>query len=517
MRRLVVALTALLALVGVAVVAAYLLFVAGAGDRAAGAVPADSALYLRVYLQPSSGQKQSLLGLLGHLQGFSDVATREEKLHEITQRLLGQVGIDYGADLRPWLGGQVALSAAPPAQSGAQPRLLLLASVKDRALARAAVPRLMTRKGVTYAPETYRGHRAMMSPGLSYVLLDDLLLVANSPERLREALDAEANTIPSLGDLPAFDTAMGSVAGDRLASLYLDLGRAAGLDGKRLGGFGTAALSLTARADGLHLDGKVPFAAGDASDAARAAFALGTRTAGLTAWMSPATAAEVSIFGAKQSITDLEKQVGGDSLLGPALDLLSQLRLVAGLGLGIDADRDLLPLFDGEAAVALTRLDPGGPRGVLLLRPSDAAGAQAALDKMRDALITRGSATSTSQASGSILTTIAVPQIGRLTYAVADGVVLASLDAADVAAALEAHRGGTTLDADPRYEPAFAVAGAHAGNEIWADLPALVDAASGIFDPGTEVRDILHQIGELAMSASTVGDHLEIHAVLTVR
>jgi hypothetical protein len=517
-RRLVVALTALLAMVGVGVIGGYLLFFAAVGDRAAGAVPADSALYLKVYLQPSSGQKLNLLGLVGHLQGFSDDATREEKIHEITQRLLGDVGINYSVDLRPWLGGQIALAAAAPDQGGAPPRLLLLASVKDSALARVAVPRLMARDGVAYAPETYRGQRMMTSVGISYALLDDLLVVATTPARLREALDADANTIPSLADLPAFGTAMRTVPADHLASLYVDLGQVAGqVASGHLGGFGTAALALTAEPDGLHLDGEVPFSAGDASAAARAAFALGTRTSSLAAWMSPETSAEVSLFGLQQSVADLEGELSGDSLLAPAISALSQLRLVAGIGLGINVDRDLLPLFDGEAAVALTELNPAAPHGVLLLRPSNPAAAQAALDRMRDALREHRAAISTSQIGSATITIVSVPQVGRLAYAMVDGVVLAGLDPADLAASLEAHRKQTTLASDPRYERAFAVAGAHAGNELWADIPALLDAASAVFDPGSEVRDILHQIGEGAMSASTVDDHLEIHAVLTVR
>ncbi len=518
MRRLVVALTALLAMVGAVVVAGYLLFFAATGDRAAGAVPADSAVYLQVYLQPSSGQKLNLFGLVAQLPGFADDATLEEKIHDVTQRLLGELAIDYAADLRPWLGSELALAAAGPDEAGAAPRFLLLASVKDPAQARVGVPRLMAREGVTYAPETYRGHPAMMSDGLSYALLDDLLIVATTPERLRASLDADSDTIPSLADSAAFGTAMRSVPADHLASLYLDLGQVAGREaGSPLGGFRTAALTVTAEPDGLHLDGEVPFAGGEASAAARAAFALGTRTSSLAAWMPRATSAELSVFGLQQSLVDLEDQVGGSSLLAPALDLLDQLRLIAGFGLGIGVDRDLLPLFDGEAAVALLELDLAAPRGVLLLRPSQPDAAQAALDTMRRALVEHGSRITTSLVAGTTITIVSVPQVGRLAYAMSEGVVLAALDPADVASALEAHRSGTTLATDRRYEPTFELAGSRAGNELWADIPALLDAASTFFDPGSEVRDILHQIGELAMSASTVGDHLEIHAVLTVR
>ena len=518
MRRLVIALTALLAMVGAAVVGAYLLLVAAVGDREAGAVPSDSALYLQVYLQPSSAQKLTLLGLVGHLRGFSDDATREEKIQEVAQRLLGGLGINYGADLRPWLGGQVALAVATPHAAGGPPRLLLLASVKDPATARDAVPRLMARKGLTYARETYRGTQMMTSASISYALLGDLFIVANSSDRLRQALDAEANTIPSLADLPAFETAMSGLPADRLGSLFLDVGRVAGQTGGRhLGGFDVAALAVTAKADGLHLDGSVPYTAGDASEAARTAFALGARRGSLAAWMSTGTSVEVGVFGADQSLSDLEAGIGGSSFLSPALDLVGQLRLIAGLGAGIDVDHDLLPLFDGEAAVAVTELTRTAPHGVLLLHPGDAAVAQAAVDRMRNALVAHGSGISLSQAAGVTVTSVSVPQVGRLAYARLEGVFVVGLDPADVVAVLQAHQSGATLARDPRYASSFGIAGAHAGNELWADIPGLVDSASGIFDPGSDVRDILHQIGELAMSASTVGDHLEIHAVLTVR
>jgi hypothetical protein len=517
-RRLVVALTALLAMAGAAVVVVYLLLFSAVADRAARAAPADSALYLKVNLQPSTGQQLNLFGLVGRLPGFRDDATLEQKIHDVAQRLLGDIGIDYAASLRPWLGDQVAVAVAVPDEAGGSPHLLLLAAVGDLATARRAVPLLMARDGVTYGPETYRGQETMMSDGISYALLDDLLVVADTPVRLREALDADADTIRSLADSPAFEAAMRTVPVDHLASLYVDLGQVAGPEAAgQLGGFASAALALTAEVDGLHLDGSVPFTTEDASEAARAAFALGSKTTSLAAWMPRTTRAELSLFGLQQSLVALEAEIGGDSALVPALDALNQLRLIAGVGLGINVDRDLLPLFDGEAAVALMELGPATPRGVLLLRPGDPVAAQAVLGRMRDALVERGSSVSTTRAAGATITSVTVPQVGPLAYSMLDGVVLAGLDPADVAAALEAHRSGATLATDPRYAPTFEIAGTHAGNELWADIPDLLDAASGIFDPGSELRDILHQIGELAMSASTVGDQLEIHAVLTVR
>lgn len=518
MHRLVVAFTALLVMVGMAVVVGYLLLFAATSDRAARAAPAGAAIYLNVYLQPSSGQKMNLLALVEHLPGFGDAATVEDKIDEVAQRLLGQAGINYGADLRSWLGTQIAISIEPAADAGGAPHLLVLAGVRDQVAARDQVPRLMARGGASYERETYRGHEAMIGEGSSYALLDGLLVVADGPEQLRAALDANGDAVPSLADSAGFASAMRTIPADHIASLFLNLGAVAPVEADgRLGGYSTAALAVTAGADGLHLDGSAPFAADAASGAVRSAFALGTERASLTNWMPRNTRAELSAFGLQQSLADLEALMSDVPAFADAVAAINQLRAIAAVGLGINIDRDLLSLFDGEAALAIADLDLSAPHGQLLLHPSDPAAAQRSLDAMRDALVERGSTVTTRDSGDVTITSVLVPQIGRVAYAMADGVVLLALDPSDVAAALELHRSGGTLLDDGRYREPFELTPAHAGNEIWADIAGLTDIAATIFDPGGELRDILHQIGQLAVSASASGDHLEIHGVLTVK
>ena len=517
MRRVVVAVTAVLVTLGGAVVVSYLLLFAAVADRAARAAPADTAIYLSVYLQPSAGQQMNLFDLVGRLRGFGDPANLEAKIDEVAGRLLGQAGIDYAADVRPWLGAQIAIAAAP-GEAGSPPTELLLAAVKDSAAARRSVPHLFAPMKIAFKHETFHGHALMTSEGTSYALLDDLLVVASTPERLRASIEADANVASSLADSPAFTAAMREVASDHLASVYLDLPRAAGLpEGHLLGGFGNAALALTAEADGLHLQGRARFAADAASDKARAAFSLGAHPTTLAGWMPRATSAEVVLLGAAKSFEDLEASLSGNSAFAPTVAALNQLRGIAALGLGINFNRDLLPLFGGEAAVALQSLDADGFHGQVLMRPGDAAAAKGALDRMRSGLADRGSRVTVRQVAGTGVTSVAVPQIGSVAYAMLDGVVVIGLDAADVAAALEAHDAGETLETDDRYSATFELAGRHAGNELWADIPSLVDALAGTFDPGGELRDILHQIGELAASATATDDRLEINGVLTVK
>jgi Protein of unknown function (DUF3352) len=517
MRRLVVALTALLVMAGVAVLAGYLLFFSSIADRAARAAPADTALYLNVYLQPSSGQRMNLFGLVGRLPGFADAASMDDKIDELAQRLLGEAGINYTRDVRGWLGPQIAI-ALTPGDVDSEPQSLLLAAVKDAAEARVAVPRLMARDGATYTAETYRSHQAMISDGASYALLDGLLVVADSTDRLHAAIDADADAAASLADSPTFASAMRTVAADHLASLFVDVARVAGLEGDAgAGGYATAALALTAEPDGVHLRGTAPFSSDAASEEALAAFALGGEPATLARWMPRTSVAELAAFGLQQSLLDLERGLAADAAFGPVADALNQLRAIAALGLGINVDRDLLPLFDGEAAIAIQDLDPAPARGQLLLRPSDPAAARAALDRVRDALADRGSTVRSSQAEGTTVTSVTVPQIGRVAYALVEDVVILAFDPADVTAALQAAAADAALGGDDRYRSAFELAGARRGNELWLDVSGLVDAAAGIFDPGGELRDILHRIGELAVSASASDDQLEIRGVLTVK
>ena len=86
MKRLVIGVTGLLSTAGIIVLAGYLLVFSASADRAARAVPADAAVYLNIYLEPSAGQRMNLYGLIGRLPGFADPATLEQKIHDVAQR-----------------------------------------------------------------------------------------------------------------------------------------------------------------------------------------------------------------------------------------------------------------------------------------------------------------------------------------------------------------------------------------------------------------------------------------------
>ena len=72
--------------------------------------PAKSAVYVNVYLQPSTGQQMNLAGLIGRLPGFADEASLDEKVDQIVDNLLSETGVDYRTQVKPWLGDQVAIA-----------------------------------------------------------------------------------------------------------------------------------------------------------------------------------------------------------------------------------------------------------------------------------------------------------------------------------------------------------------------------------------------------------------------
>jgi hypothetical protein len=198
-------------------------------------------------------------------------------------------------------------------------------------------------------------------------------------------------------------------------------------------------------------------------------------------------------------------------------DALSQLRGLAAFGLGINLDGDLLPLFDSESALALTDLAAPSPRGQLLLRPSDPDAAADSLGRMVDALEQHGGLVSERDASGTTVTSVDVPQVGRVSWAMSEGVIIAGLDYDDVAAALAARASGDSLAQADRYRSAWQLAGERGGNEAYVDIGSVADSSGDTLGMTGDARDILLSIAALGMTAPANDDTSELHVVLTVR
>jgi hypothetical protein len=287
--------------------------------------------------------------------------------------------------------------------------------------------------------------------------------------------------------------------------------------GDQIEGYSTLSAALLVEPDGLHLRAVAPFDVDAASADARESFALASEASSLAEWMPPTTQASAVFFRLARSVEAAEDALAGQPGAEEITNALSQLRALAAFGLGINLDDDLLPLFDSETAVALTGMTEATPRGQLLLRPADPVAAADALDRMRGAIIAHGGTATDGEAEGMRITTVDIPQVGSLAWALSGDVIVAGLSYEDVAAALAARNEGATVAENERYRSAWELAGDRAGNEAFVDFGAIADASGDALGTTGDARDILLSIGAIGFTAPARADATEIHVVLTVR
>ena len=518
MHRLVIALVTLIGLTGAFVVGTVLFLSGASTDRAASLAPESTAAYVNVYLQPSAGQQMNLGELIGRLPGFADDAALDDKIDQIAQRFLGETGIDYEADLKPWIGSQVAVAAWPDDAAEIGSRAVVIAEVRDLPAAETALPSLLSTDPGDFTTETYNGAEIHAADAGAYAFVDEMLVAGQDADAVRAAIDAGRGA--SLADRADFRATLDGLPADHLASAFIDLaGFAEAAGGEEIGGLSTAGAVLVAESEGLHLSGTAPFAAADAAPSARARFALGTEPSSLVDWMPAGTVAEAVVFGLRQTLGDAENVLPATPEGEEVVGLLQSIRALAAFGLGINLDTDVLPLLDREVGVSITGLEGDLPSGQLLLRPSDPEGATGLLDtlatKLEDAGATRA-ATTLDGFEDIEVTLLSLPDTVDLAWAVVDGIVIIGFTPGDVAAAISAHESGETLGADEAYRSTFEVAGERAGTEAYLDVPAIVELLGSDAELPDDARDILLQIGSFAMTAASHDDHIEFHAVLTV-
>ena len=520
MHRLVIALVTLIGLIGTFVVGTFLLLSGASTDRAASFAPATTAAYVNVYLQPSAGQQMNLAELIGRLPGFADDASLDDKIDQVAQNLLGETGIDYEADLKPWIGPQLALAAWPDEAADAGSRAVLIAAVRDLAAAEESLPGLLDTDADAFTTEPHQGIDIHVADAGAYAFVDEMLLAAADAESVRAAIDADRGS--SLGDRPEFAATLDGLSADHLASVFVDLAgfaQAAGNEADDVGGLSTVGAVLVAEPEGLRRSGTAPFDVEGAEPSARARFALGTEPSSLVDWMPSGTIAESVVFGLRQTLEDAEAVLPAAPEGEEVIGLLSSIRALAAFGLGINLDEEVLPLLDREVGIAITGLEGDLPSGQLLLRPSDPDGAAAMLDNLAGKLEAAGATrevTTDDRLEGVEITGLSLPDTVDLAWAVVDGIVIIGFTPGDVVAAVLAHESGDSLGTDDGYESTFAVAGERAGTEAYVRVPALVDLVGGDATLPDDARDILLQIGGFALTASSHDDHIEFHAVLTV-
>ncbi|HEX2706319.1 MAG TPA: DUF3352 domain-containing protein [Candidatus Lustribacter sp.] len=127
-------------------------------------MPGEVALYARIDLDPSAGQKVNTVRFLSKLpKSKGDLAKdpRQALFSMIKDGSSGLKDIDYAKDVEPWLGDRLAVGVLPGA-AGAEPVAVVAVQVKDEAKAKDGIARLM-KSGDGTAEVTMKDGYALIS------------------------------------------------------------------------------------------------------------------------------------------------------------------------------------------------------------------------------------------------------------------------------------------------------------------------------------------------------------------
>ena len=204
-------------------VAAVLVFGSRPAPEALKYIPADSAFVVEIRPDLPGDQVQKLGNLLAHFPGFLDQATLPDKLDETFSRIVGQAtggGVDYRADLKPWLSGPAFVALRPAAGATVtDPSSLARGVASLTTTGTVSCDRIFGKRDfVTH--ETYRGLDLFVGNGAACVL-DGRQALLGDTQSVHDALDAHADGKGVDRD-SVYQKARGSLQGDQLLTVYIN-------------------------------------------------------------------------------------------------------------------------------------------------------------------------------------------------------------------------------------------------------------------------------------------------------
>lgn len=210
-RRRVLAVVAALAVLGVVALAIH--SCGGSSDgapatRAATVVPADALVYVNLSTDPDRGAVKRALDLAGRFPGYP--ALRDGILRRLST---AGAGVSFQRDVRPWLGKEAALALlnTPGETAGS----LVVLAVSDRTKAEGFLQRVAGAPG----RQNYRGTDISNYGNAAAAFVGDYLVIG-SIQGLRLAIDAHAGRGPSLAKSAVFRRAQRGLPSGRVADAF---------------------------------------------------------------------------------------------------------------------------------------------------------------------------------------------------------------------------------------------------------------------------------------------------------
>jgi hypothetical protein len=217
------------------------------GSQPAEALPDSTVAYFSVDLDPSGGQKIEAIRTLRKFPGFTDKVDletdddlRERFFEEVTKS--GECeGLDYAADVKPWLGSRAAMAAVDLGED--EPAAVGVIQTTDGGKAEDGLAKLIDACGGSSAEgDTGDSAEEESSEDIGGWVVDgDWIVVAETQEIAQQVVDA-ADGSALAGDA-AFERWTGEAGDDGFMSFYVAKGVTKYLDD--LGGMGMMGSSLS--------------------------------------------------------------------------------------------------------------------------------------------------------------------------------------------------------------------------------------------------------------------------------
>jgi hypothetical protein len=204
-----------------------------------GYVPAESVAYGELRLDLPGDQRQNVAEFLSHFPGFADQAALDTKLDEVLDRLVSEASDGkqtFSKDIKPWFYGQLAFAVGPlPAMTGDDPqaaakdaRGLLLASIKDEALARSWFTSTLQEAGITGTTDTYNGTElttfsgpAKLPTDAAFALDAGKVAIVGDVTSVKAAIDTNGSSAVATSE--PVKAAQSAMPGDDLGFMFIDV------------------------------------------------------------------------------------------------------------------------------------------------------------------------------------------------------------------------------------------------------------------------------------------------------
>jgi hypothetical protein len=503
----------------------FMLTARGAGlGPAAGYVPAGAPFYVEIELEPSAAQDAALRELLGRFPPIEGIDL-ERPLHDqlvekIDEAIAGgDVELSWAEDVDPWFDGRVAVAitdldaealADPERMATTEPDVLIVAGVTDANAARASAERLVAEAGASGTTESeHRGITIVTSVDAdtgAYAVTDDALLVAESADVIRAAIDRDADG-GSLATADGTAELVRRLPDDRLMLGVYDLEELV-----------VASLEASAEMSGVPQDA---FAALLENQPMRGAFAVSA--AGDRLAFDAVTDAPTGAFAVSNEARGLAEEVPGDALyyaeagnlgagIAAMIEVLKEAAAsdptvgdeIATFEAALGTDIEEFVTWIGDAAMTAGWDGSEAYLGIVVI-PTDVDDARQRLAQLagfaRLAMLdpSSGLTVEESEVDGTEVTTIRwedpsmvpdptvpVPTGMAIEFAVTDDRVVIGLGDRFVGRALELDP-SDSLAANDRYASAIDAFGGddHAG-AVWMDLAQLREALERALGPTAE-------------------------------